>query len=109
MSWLKPPPLIHKPPPPIIKTDWKGLPLRLVRQVVLVSVSFWLIVLFIPALVIFILIWPVLRGTVWGAICAFGVLFTVYVSLKLGLLASHFMIDEGYLQRELMKRAKPKI
>ena len=79
------------------------MPRRLVKKIVLLSVGFWLLVLFLPAFVLLVMAWPALKGTFLGAACAFGVMFVGYVCLMLGLWASQKMVDQGHLQRALEK------
>lgn len=106
MSWLKPPPLVPKPMCPAVTAGWGGFSRKFVKKVVLLSVGFWLLVLFLPALVLLVLAWPALKGTLLGAVCAFGVMFVGYVCLLLGLWASQKMVGQGHLKRVLAEKAK---
>lgn len=108
MSWLKPPPLVDKPACPAVKTSFSGLPSGLVKKVTLLSIGFWLSVLFLPAFILLILAWPALKGTFLGVVCALGVMFVGYVCLVLGIWASQKMIGLGYLQKAMADKAKTK-
>ncbi len=108
MSWPKPPPLICKPMGPPASAVWRGLPLKLVKRIVLLSMAFWLLVLFVPALILLFLFWPVLAGSVWGAVAVLAALSVGYVSLSLGMWASQKMVRHGHLQRALSEKAKAK-
>lgn len=108
MSWLKPPPLVPKPACPAVQAGWAGLPTRFVRQIVIVSVSFWLAALFLPAFILLVMAWPALKGTWLGAACVFGVVFIGYVCLMLGTWAARVMVVRGHLQRALAKKTARK-